>query len=906
MKKAEVILCGILIIGLCFPLCNTVNGGEARHYHSVTTFQGGFEEKVLTFMMEGEDSSLVVELPDKAKIESATLDIEGRLVAPNAKTISNFTDTINNRAWEDATNQQYPVTSPPSTFMTTSFSVSDYNDVNTLDFINKSTIGGVASSGYPLQLYEFNLSKYAVIKFDVFWAGAYMSWNSGSSDGMNVSIWNQTGKTWEIIDGYYHSWGMQPKKERFFNKSFSASPMDYIHPSSKLLYVIVVGPYGAGFSYCEIFTDYIGINITQISTPSYPKDPYLDIGDDEDDEWNFDGDLTIKKCFSGETFINELQEHVNSGTAVMGMIHIPFVFGVAEVGELFISNLTIVFATNKHPNNFIDISSISFNEDSGWYSTGINLTYYFNDADDPISNLTFEIHGNTPNIWGVITSDHILNFTSSANYFGTTEFNISCRDNGYDEIPSSDDIIVYSNNFTVTVKPTDDPPVIRYIDDTTVMDNEFFLEAEEDEQIHFTVMVEDIDGDEIIYSVDITDSGLNMNGNVISFFPRQEHVGLFNFTIKATEINTSELYDFVNMTIDVKNINDGPIFEELNETFVVDEDEWLNITLNAKDPDVPYDELEQLSYKTNFSDSGIDAKLWNFDEETGNFSFLPDNSQVGRYFINFSVQDNYEEKDWCHTTIEVKNVNDPPRTQPISFLIVDADNTTPELENLSVSFSTKTADDPDLIYGDVLSYSWDFDISDGVLIDAIGQGVDWTFSKPGNYTVTLTVTDTGSPRLSNRTSIVVQVLAPKEPKPKPEPEDQNNETKEGKSDKERDEGGIALGILISIMVIILVLIIAGILGMVMWKKRQNRLKGEIDKPKVEVFSPSMSYPSSPDQIPWSIPMQQTYGTPEQDVRPYQMQPGYYMEPEIPMSNNMPPNVQPAQMETTQQQQKNDF
>ncbi len=891
LSASRVIICVIIIIGLCFPVWATANQGGTRHHDSVTTFLVGIEKKTLTFMMEGSDSSLVVELPENAKIESATVDIEGRIVRLGNKDKVNFTDTTNNTAWEDTTNQEFPLTSAPTKFMASKFGYSDYKEVEALDGKNKSTMGGASSAGYPVQLYEFNLSSYAPIIFDVFWAGNYMSWNFGCSDGMNVSIWNATSKTWEIIGGYFATQGVNPSGNVFFGKSYK-NLLDYINPTSKLLYLGVLGPQGIGFSYCEIFTDYIGINISQDTTPSYPKNPYLDIGKDEDNEWAIAGDFSTKATFSGTKFVNELQEHVNTGTPEDGKIQIPFVFGSAKRGRLHISNLTIMFATNKAPTNPMEIYSISFKEDFGWYETIVNLTSYFQDLDDTLSNLTFQLNGNTPDIWGVITPGYMLNFTSSADCFGVAEFNVSCRDKGYDGITNDDDSIVYSNNFTVTVLPSDDSPVIYSIDDESVIDNEFSLVGYEDEYLNFTVIAGDIDGDEIFYSINITDEALVLDGNNISFLPTQEYVGFFNFTIKATESNLSELYDFVNISIVVKNTNDGPTLEELADSITVDEDVWLNFTLKASDIDLAYDKDEKLTFKTNFSDAEIASERWKLDEDTGQFSFLPDNSLVGRYLINFTVEDNYEEMDWCDTIVEVKNVNDPPIAKPISVFIVDADNTTPELENLTIGFSTESAGDPDIIHGDVLTYSWDFDKSDGILIDAFGQNVEWSYPTQGNYTVTLTVSDSGTPKLTNSTSVIVHVLAVKE-QPTEEPEEEDNTTVVDTSDKDKE--GTTSGSWIPIGLIILVIVIICIVMLFIWKKRQKTLEEEYDESKEEA--------GPLEQPPMMMTPTQFPPTMVQGMGPYGMQPAfYYPPPPVPaMGMTMPPPAQQVQIEPTEQQ-----
>jgi PKD repeat protein len=278
---------------------------------------------------------------------------------------------------------------------------------------------------------------------------------------------------------------------------------------------------------------------------------------------------------------------------------------------------------------------------------------------------------------------------------------------------------------------------------------------------------------------------------------------------------------------------------------------------------------------------------------------------VGRYFINFSVQDNYEEMDWCCTIIEVKNINDPPITNTISYLIVDADETTTELENLTISFSTEKATDPDIIHGDILTYSWDFDSSDGILVDAVGQDAKWSYPKQGNYTVTLTVTDTGSPKLTNSTSIVIQVLAPKEKQP--EPEEDDNETTEDTTKKDKDGGDeVAIWAWITTGIIILVIIIISTVGLITWKKRKNKSKEEIETSEAEALYPTMGYPVA-TTLPPGYPIQPApyMAMPqEQWASAYGIQPVSYYPPTgvpVTMESNIPQDAQQVQTETTQQQ-----
>ena len=874
---------------MCFPVWLSSSERGPRHCGEVTSFQDDIEVKTLTFITEGNDSTLVVSLPDDSVIEAATIDIEGRPVGLEELLIIDYTDTVSNKAWDDTNNQEFPITSIPSKFKKTPFTTKDYNDVKALDKDLKATLAGASSSGFPVQLYEFNLSGYAPLGIEVFWVGAYLNWNFANVDGMNVSIWNVKSNTWDIIGGYFTPAGVTPTNDVYINKSLTLNPLDYINPASKLLYIVVYGPQGIGFSYCEIYTNFISINITQNPDLLYPKNPYLNIGGDDDNDWTFTGDLSSKMCFSGNDFIDELQEHVNSGSPVGGMINIPFVFSVASRGELYISNLSIEYATNKGPINLMSIPSISFYEDSGWYETGFDLTKYFRDVDDPLSNLTFELNGDTSNIYGVITPEYMLNFTSTSNYFGMAEFNISCRDKGFDRITSSDDFIVHSNNFMVTVLPTDDPPVVQFIDDEPVIDHSFSLIAYEEEYLNFTVIATDIDGDDIDYSINITDEALILDDNKIMFLSNQEHVGFLNFTIIATERNISKLNDFVNISIEIANTNDAPVIGEITDT-VVDEDVLVNFTVSAYDVDLLYNVEEKLTYHTNFTDAGIDPGVWNFNTDTGNFSFLPNNSHVGRYFINFSVEDNYGEKDWCHTIIDVRNVNDPPIAQPIIYTIVDAIKITPALENLTVSFTTEPAIDPDLIHDDYLMYSWDFDASDGIYVDATGLTTVWTYQVLGNYTVTLTLSDSGFPELMNSTNITIQVLAPNE-YPSEVDKDVKDDTNEG----------LAVWFWIILVVIALVIIFIGIVGFIVRKKRLEISKDKPDAAEAMAARPAspMVYPSAP-ATPMVTPVNQPYlfqGIASGEPPLY-----YYPPPAVQQGPIiLPPYTQQVQVQPMQQQ-----
>jgi PKD repeat protein len=55
----------------------------------------------------------------------------------------------------------------------------------------------------------------------------------------------------------------------------------------------------------------------------------------------------------------------------------------------------------------------------------------------------------------------------------------------------------------------------------------------------------------------------------------------------------------------------------------------------------------------------------------------------------------------------------------------------------------------------IASYSWDFDVSNGITSEASGVTATHTYASPGTYTVTLTVTDTAGKKATDTLKVVV-------------------------------------------------------------------------------------------------------------------------------------------------------
>ncbi len=115
-----------------------------------------------------------------------------------------------------------------------------------------------------------------------------------------------------------------------------------------------------------------------------------------------------------------------------------------------------------------------------------------------------------------------------------------------------------------------------------------------------------------------------------------------------------------------------------------------------------------------------------------NSTFTKSDLSVGTHAIYFKVKDNQGEWSSEDTAILIINTSSSPSNEPPT---PDAGGPYTEYVNASISFDASNSSDPD--GDDIVSYEWDF--GDGT--NGNGVYVEHTYSSIGNYTVTLTITD---------------------------------------------------------------------------------------------------------------------------------------------------------------------
>jgi hypothetical protein len=187
----------------------------------------------------------------------------------------------------------------------------------------------------------------------------------------------------------------------------------------------------------------------------------------------------------------------------------------------------------------------------------------------------------------------------------------------------------------------------------------------------------------------------------------------------------------------VGNVNRPPVLNPIGAK-TVDEGALLEFAITATDPDG-----DNLTYAASNLPTGAD-----FNAAAQTFSWIPGYGAAGNYTVTFTVTDDGTpiQSDSEQVTMTVGNVNRPPVLNPIGAKTVD--------EGALLEF-TITASDPD---GDNLTYSAS-NLPTGANFNAAAQTFSWTpgYGAAGNYTVTFTVTDDGTPIQSDSEQVTISV-----------------------------------------------------------------------------------------------------------------------------------------------------
>ncbi len=212
--------------------------------------------------------------------------------------------------------------------------------------------------------------------------------------------------------------------------------------------------------------------------------------------------------------------------------------------------------------------------------------------------------------------------------------------------------------------------------------------------------------------------------------------------VDATGIEVVTVYEDAGIYTVTLTVSDGDY----------DDTDSCRITVTPAPPDntrpkaiitAPLPNVYNVSTPIAFDGTGVDLDddpltgKWNFGD--GTTSSIPvtthSYAREGTYYIRWTVTDGTA-NNTARTVIYVGEVPTPEiNRRPSAVIIASRTNIS---EGETIRFSASNSSDPD---GDLLTYEWDFDLSNGLQTQSTEENVTWQFNNSGTYTVTLQVRD---------------------------------------------------------------------------------------------------------------------------------------------------------------------
>ncbi|WP_165750482.1 PKD domain-containing protein [Cellulophaga sp. Z1A5H] len=243
-------------------------------------------------------------------------------------------------------------------------------------------------------------------------------------------------------------------------------------------------------------------------------------------------------------------------------------------------------------------------------------------------------------------------------------------------------------------------------------------------------------GDVLTYAWDFGDGSTATTANPSHSFTTAE---TYTVTLTVTDDGTPALNSTDTITIIVTDANQAP-------TAIATSD----VTSGVASLDVQFTGDTSADPDT----GDVLTYAWNFGDGSTATTTNPSHTftTVGTYDVTLIVTDNGTPAlSSSEATITI-TVNAPANQSPTA--VASSDITSGEA-SLDVQFTGDTSSDPDT--GDVLTYAWNF--GDGT--NATTANPSHTFTTVGIYTITLIVTDNGTPALSSsEVSLTITVNAP--------------------------------------------------------------------------------------------------------------------------------------------------
>lgn len=673
------------------------------------------------------------------------------------------------------------------------------------------------SGEYGFHLFSFQVSLDITSKVSVTYQGygGYPGYYYGVGT-VAAYLWNNASQSWESVGSG------SDNPESLLSRDFTGSGYIATQGARHYVYVLAMCPVGTGWGgywyYNCVNTDYVKVDV-QGNALSWPKNPKMFIGPTPSNPagnvpvWNYDVDVfnTIMSI-ADVTISNALGAMAAKTTTQFSDIKIKFQSETA--GIIRVSNITVSIkappwcksvpdfnVTEDTPDpKVINLNSwfVSYSGDKlqfittfksdakkldatidvdGWMGFKMPTKYWWGDQQFKVkatdsdglereSNL-FTVHILWVNAPPFITPagrqvatqgvpftlqvrakdpDQLLDPTETLTFSDNTPlFEIDPTTGKISFTPTQDQVGFYtltiivtdrdgavaSMNFSLEVQDAEDPPVLDPISELT---------ANQDQPFSYTVTAQDPDlpyGDSLMFGDDSPLFQINETTGLIEFIPTVKDIGAHKVTVTVTDSHGAS--DSKQFTLDVLNsmgtMNRPPSVDPMPNQTAYEGVPFL-YAVNATDPDLGAG--DSLAFSDN-------CPVFDINPSTGKISFTPKAKDAGIYNVKITVKDH----EGLYATAEFRLTVIKANHAPVVLQVLPKDGTK-VLINRGFLLSASASD----IDGDKLNYTW----KDGDNILGFGANITARFSEPGDYIITLVVSDGQLEKVNETTVTVVERL----------------------------------------------------------------------------------------------------------------------------------------------------
>ena len=353
-----------------------------------------------------------------------------------------------------------------------------------------------------------------------------------------------------------------------------------------------------------------------------------------------------------------------------------------------------------------------------------------NDADGDGDSLSAILVGGPAHGSVLLNGNGSFTHTPAANFYGTDSFTYKANDG------QADSNVV---TVTITVKSVNDAPMLSGVPGSATI-NELSLYA-------FGSSASDVDmpADTLTFSLGGTPpagAAINPSTGAFSWTPTEAQGDGSNYSFQVC-VSDGTAPVCAPISITVNEVNSAPQVANVPASASIDELAAYGFTATGSDADLPAQVLT-------FSLIGAPAGAV-IDPSTGAFGWTPTEAQgPGSYNITVRISDGTSNAD-AAMCITVKEVNSAPALSAVANQTLD--------EGTALTGLAAAATDGDTPVN-TLTYSIDPGYPAGMSIDPATGSVAWTPTEaqgPGDYSVTVRVTDDGTPGLSDTKTFSVHV-----------------------------------------------------------------------------------------------------------------------------------------------------